>query len=63
MLVGLILEKYCWCIINELVLIEEELKEINYFFNYIYVVIYFCDLEYKLNDLLMIILMDCLFNL
>lgn len=62
-MVGLILEKYCWCIINELVLIEEELKEINYFFNYIYVVIYFCDLEYKLNDLLMIILMDCLFNL
>ncbi len=37
---GLILEKYCWRITNELVSIEEELKEINHSSNHIYVATY-----------------------
>ena len=60
---GLILEKYCWRITNELVSIEEELKEINHSSNHIYVATYLCDLEYKLNDLLMTTLTDRSSNL
>ncbi|MGC3150444.1 LysR family transcriptional regulator, partial [Enterococcus faecalis] len=60
---GFILEKFCWRITNELVSIEEELKEINHSSNLIYVATYLCDLEYKLNVLLMTTLTDRSSNL
>lgn len=46
-----------------MVSIEEELKEINHSSNHIYVATYLCDLEYKLNDLLMTTLTDRSSNL
>ncbi|MGH2251847.1 LysR family transcriptional regulator, partial [Enterococcus faecalis] len=53
----------CWSINIELLSIEEELKEINHSSNHIYVATYLCDLEYKLNDLLMSTLTDPSSNL
>jgi len=55
---GLLLEKYCWRITNELVALDEELTELTTAKQHVCLATHLCDLEYKLNDLLLATLAD-----